>query len=43
MGMYEQDTLTPTIPPTVSKVSNLSANAAEVAATIMVMMITTVE
>jgi hypothetical protein len=39
----EQDTETPTIPPIVWNVSNLSARAAEVAATTIVMMITTVE
>ena len=41
--IYEHETLTPMIPPTFLKESNFSANAADVAATIIVMIITTVE
>jgi len=40
---YVHETETPMMPPTVWKESNRSANAAEVAATMIVIMITTVE
>jgi len=39
----EQETETPTIPPTFWNASNLSARAADVAATIIVIIMTTVE
>jgi hypothetical protein len=43
VGRNEQETETPTMPPIVLKESNLSAKAADVAATTIVMIITTVE
>jgi hypothetical protein len=41
--MYEHETDTPIIPPIFLNASNLSAKAADVAATMMVIIMTTVE